>query len=347
MLFGNFPFGYLLYGGAEVQLERTRAALLRLGANVELFSPWDRTILDGVDIIHWFHIDPSSTEILRIAKQRGLRIVVSTIFWPANPWLAAQWTRVSRWPRRFGLPLTSRLAMAYDVLRLADAVIVSSHSEGMHVKRIFGVPSKNIRVVPVGVAKEFQYADSELFVNRYGLRDFVLCVGRVEPRKNQLRLLQALRDVDMPVVIIGDCSVNPEYYRRCVDVGHPRVYFLGSFPHNDPMLRSAYAAARVLVMPSLLESPGLVALEAALAGCPVAATSVGNTREYFQDYVEYLDPKSTTSIRRAVMAAASLPDVKVEAFKNLIIREYSWECVGHKLLRIYEELLASKSDTCS
>jgi|GEM_PF-4962682 len=49
-----------MYGGAEVQLERTRESLVRLGVTVDLYSQWDREVLDRVDILHWFHIDPSS-----------------------------------------------------------------------------------------------------------------------------------------------------------------------------------------------------------------------------------------------------------------------------------------------
>lgn len=74
------------------------------------------------------------------------------------------------------------------------------------------------------------------------------------------------------------------------------IVFLGHIDHHDPLLASAYAAARVLAMPSLFESPGLVALDAAMAGTPVVATMFGNTRDYFLYHVEYVDPRSVQSI---------------------------------------------------
>ena len=43
--------------------------------------------------------------------------------------------------------------------------------------------------------------------------------------------------------------------------------WLGRLDHHDPLLASAYAAARVFALPSWFETPGLAALEAALAGC--------------------------------------------------------------------------------
>ena len=41
-----------------------------------------------------------------------------------------------------------------------------------------------------------------LFFKKYGLNDFVLCVGRIEDLKNQLSLLKAMCNLDIPVVLI-------------------------------------------------------------------------------------------------------------------------------------------------
>ncbi len=69
-----------------------------------------------------------------------------------------------------------------------------------------------------------------------------------------------------------------------------QVIWLGRLDHHDPLLASAYAAARVFALPSWFETPGLAALEAALAGCAVVITPYGSTREYFGDLVEYARP---------------------------------------------------------
>ena len=54
--------------------------------------------------------------------------------------------------------------------------------------------------------------------------------------------------------------------------GRAASSWLGRLDHHDPLLASAYAAARVFALPSWFETPGLAALEAALAGCSVAIT---------------------------------------------------------------------------
>jgi len=51
-------------------------------------------------------------------------------------------------------------------------------------------------------------------VQRFGLRDFVLCAARIEPFKNQLMLIWALRDTDIPLVLAGKVS-DSEYGALC------------------------------------------------------------------------------------------------------------------------------------
>ena len=70
--------------------------------------------------------------------------------------------------------------------------------------------------------------------------------------------------------------------------------------HDDPLLASACAAARVFALPSWFETPGLAALEAALAGCAVVITPFGSPREYFGDLVEYARPDRPGEVSRAL-----------------------------------------------
>ena len=70
-------------------------------------------------------------------------------------------------------------------------------------------------------------------------------------------------------------------YDKCVKEAGSNVKFLGDLDHSSDMLRSAYAACDVFVLPGWFETPGLAALEAALAGAKVVATKGGSTKEYF------------------------------------------------------------------
>src|SRR4051795_3125182 len=89
----------------------------------------------------------------------------------------------------------------------------------------------------------------------------------------------------------------------CRGWGGGSVRWLGTGEHEDPILASAYASARVFALPSWFETPGLAALEAALAGCAVVVTPFGCTREYFGDWVLYARPDRPRAIARALVRA--------------------------------------------
>jgi glycosyltransferase involved in cell wall biosynthesis len=186
-------------------------------------------------------------------------------------------------------------------LHLADLVLTNSRSEANQLRRLFGLSAGRIRVVPNGVLPAVGSASPELFFSRFGEFPFVLSVGRIEPRKNTLELVRSARRLALPLVIVGKAPPGFEQYETlCRRAADPRTRWLGQLDHHDPLLASAYAAARVFALPSWFETPGLAALEAALAGCAIVITPFGSTKEYFGDLVEYARPHRPDEIGRAL-----------------------------------------------
>ncbi len=139
----------------------------------------------------------------------------------------------------------------------------------------------------------------------------------------------------MPLVLIG--QAHPEGYRDlCRRYADENVHFLDHLPAEE--LASAYAAAKVHVLPSWLETPGLSSLEAAAAGCTLVVSDRGLTREYFGDEAWYCDPRSFASIREAVLAAYAAP--RAAALRARVRTEYTWERAAQKTLEGYQLALA-------
>ena len=105
------------------------------------------------------------------------------------------------------------------------------------------------------------------------------------------------------------------------------------------MLASAYAAAALLVLPSYIETPGLCALEAGLAGTPLVVTEQGCTREYFGDQALYVDPRNGEQIRAAVTQEHTRrPDTS--ALRERIRTRYLWRHAAEATRAGYRKALA-------
>ena len=89
--------------------------------------------------------------------------------------------------------------------------------------RLFGVSKARIRVVPNGVLPEVGWASPAAFCRRYGTFPFVLSVGRIEPRKNTLGLIEAAGRKKLKLVVAGEAPPGFEEYehdcRRAADRG--------------------------------------------------------------------------------------------------------------------------------
>ena len=284
-------FAFQAPGGGENQLIQSGRHLEELGIRVRLFSAWtDR--LEKARLLHLFGMSREGLELARVAKARGVAVVLSPICWYEPRAMAALEPNAIRkvaslagWGLRRVLPKTPSWRL--NLLRMADLVLPNSWCEATQLMRLFGLNRERIRVVPNGVLQAVGSGSPEFFFRRCGTFPFVLSVGRIEPRKNTLGLIQAARRLELPLVIVGEAPPGFERYElECRRAAGDRAIWLGRIEHDDPLLASAYAAARVFALPSWFETPGLAALEAALAGCSVVVTPYGSTREYFGDLVE-------------------------------------------------------------
>jgi len=126
----------------------------------------------------------------------------------------------------------------------------------------------------------------------------------------------------------------------CTKEAKDNIHFIGHIAHDSEVLASAYSAARVFVLPSWAETPGLATLEAGLAGCNIVITNRGSTTEYFKNFATYCNPSSVKSIRNAIIEAYNRE--KNEELRNHILQNYTWDIVAKKTLEAYE-LIVHKS----
>jgi glycosyltransferase involved in cell wall biosynthesis len=165
-----------------------------------------------------------------------------------------------------------------------------------------------------------------------------LCVGRIEPRKNQLAVIRGLRQSGLRLRVIGRAGDHSTAYeRQCRREAGADVEFLGWRSPDE--LRRFYQASAVHVSASWYETPGLASLEAASCGSPIVVTPGGATREYFGNAAEYCAADDPMSVRSAVERAISRP--VSSGLPSRIVKQFTWEIAARATLEAYRYALES------
>lgn len=221
--------------------------------------------------------------------------------------------------------LARRLAAQRELLEASHVLLPNSAIEARDCLVQLGVRDKPIVTVLIpGDLEPSAYWQTD----RRGL----LCLGRVETRKNQTGLTYALRKDDVDVDIVGamyDPGLADACMRWC-----PRARFHDRVTRETALQMLGRAEIHALV--SWCETAGIATLEAAAAGAKIVVADRGAEVEYFGDDAEYADPADPASIREAVRRAAARPPRRKGDSLDQRIRRLTWEHAARETIRAYE-----------
>ena len=206
---------------------------------------------------------------------------------------------------------------------MVDVFLPNSHSEMKRVAKDFKLKEYNYVAVANAVdVNRFNYDNVVVDPEFEQYRDCVLCVSRIEGRKNQLNIIRACKNLPYKFVFIGKAGANfKKYYENCKSEANENTYFLGQIDHDK--LPQFYKLAKVHILASWMETPGLSSLEAGVMNTNIVVTKKGDTEDYFRQYAYYCEPDDLKSIEEAVIKAYNAP-VSNE-LRDLIVENYKWE----------------------
>lgn len=327
-------------GGVRTQAMFTIRHIKQFGVEPVLISPWGDDDLHRLDLVHVFGASTENEGIMEQLTTQGVPVALSPIFY-SNRGASAVKTSIKaeRMLSIFGSGIRSGFTVKARLCKLAGIILPNTTEEARLIEKGFSISPTKLSVVPNGVEERFAEADPALFREKYGLKDFVLFAGQAgAPRKNVVLLLEAAQQVKEPVVIIGTFG-NDKYGKRCIQLAQnsANITLVETLPHDSELLASAYAACKVFVLPSQYETPGIAAMEAALAGAEIVITELGGTKDYFLKFAEYINPKSSDSLLQGIQHA--LVKKPSDQLKQHILEHYTWQKVAEQTAQNYKKLL--------
>lgn len=351
----SYFYPYLgLQKGARLQLDKKGGNLFSFRMMRELGRYPD------LDLIHLHTMKRLGGIARYMARKRNIPYVVSihggAFDVPVEE--VQSWTAPTRnsfeWGKILGWWVGSR-----RVLDDAGAIICVGQKEQLEIQKRY--PNRKVHHLPNGVDLDhFQDGDGAAFRRKHNIPTnscILLNIGRIDPQKNQLFMINLLPellkdDPDIHLLLIGHVT-NEAYADKIADAMvakglNKQVTLIRGISADSRELVDAYHAADIFVLPSVHEPFGIVILEAWAAGLPVVAARVGGIPSFVEDGKDGLlfeSGDSTVAIRsiHRLKRDWELWHKIANAGKLKAQTQYSWDTITKRLVGIYEEVIDAHS----
>lgn len=233
----------------------------------------------------------------------------------------------------------------------ASRILCVSESTAQQAMQHYGLSRDRLCVTPLGVSPKFRPCTSEQSqptLQSLGLRhrEFLLCVGTLEPRKNLELVFQAAQHLPTaflercPLVLSGarGWGAIPPSLEQLERKGH--LIRTGYLEHEP--LRLLLGSARALLFPSLYEGFGLPILEAMASGTPVITSNCSSMPEVGGAAAVYVDPTAPEQLAEAILRLHEDYAFWVTLQRAGLERasEFSWERTAELTMNAYYAALS-------
>jgi glycosyltransferase involved in cell wall biosynthesis len=229
---------------------------------------------------------------------------------------------------------------------ISDAIIAVSLRTKEDIVNSLGISQDKIFVVYQGCNPIFNTEKSEeekVQVRRkYGLpKEFLLCVGTIEERKNQLAIVKAMKQgkIDIPLILVGKSTFYSSEINKYIEremIG--KVKMLNNVAASD--LPSIYQMASVFIYPSLIEGFGIPVLEAILSKIPVITSRGRSMEEAGGKAAIYINPEDIDEIAQAIRNCAEDSGLRTrlinEGTKHSL--NFTDQSIADNIMQVYNRL---------
>lgn len=247
-----------------------------------------------------------------------------------------------------------RLTVRRSARKAAQVIALSEYGRS-DIINTYEVSPEKVSVIPLAAPDHFAPVEDEKELERvrqtYGLaKDYILCVGAIQPRKNLSRLIAAysrLRrarpESKLPqLVLVGKFAwLYAETLRTIKELELSNsVILTGYVPQAD--LPALYSGALCFVYPSYFEGFGLPPLEAMKCGAPVVVGNKTSLPEIVGDAGVLVDPFDVDDIAAAIEKVVCDSNFRAQLRVKGLERSqlFDWRETARQTLAVYKKAAA-------
>lgn len=334
--------------GVGFYLEYLKRSLLQYFPEHEyVFFSRGEIIPSDVDLVHYPYFEPFFLTLPTNNKQKTV-VTVHDL----TPLV---------FPKHFpaGIKGSLRWQMQRYRLKKTDGILTDSLASKKDIERIVSIDSNKIDVAYLAAADEFEKFENASakqswrteMLGKYNLPEqFVLYVGDVTWNKNVPRLIKAIKEINLTLVMVGKTLVEENFDKsnpwnkdliavQELIADDKRFIRLGFIPTEDMV--ALYNCATVFAFPSLYEGFGLPVIEAMQCGCPVVTTKGGSLAEVAGDAASFVEGYDVHAIANGIGEVFFTKKLQEELSKKGLqqAKKFSWKKTAEKTVEAYKKSL--------
>jgi len=167
--------------------------------------------------------------------------------------------------------------------------------------------------------------------------DYIFFLGTIQPRKNLIRLLEAVEGIkNIKVVISGKKGWLYDDFFKKIEDPKVRDKIIVTDYVQDEDLPVLFSGARTFILPSLWEGFGIPVLEAMACGCPVVVSDKSSLSEVVEEAGVLINPEDVQSITDGIQKVLTNNKFAQVLSRRGLIRakEFSWRRCAYQTLSI-------------
>mgnify|MGYP001191018519 CR=1 FL=1 len=232
-------------------------------------------------------------------------------------------------------------------LKKSKKIIVDSYFIKNELLNHFDINENDVHVIYLASKYKFKTYKNNfedfLLANNLTYKEFFICVGTLEPRKNlanciksYLLLPKSIR-IKYPLIIIG--AHGWKFDKSTLEIDET-IKFIGYV--EDQSLEYLYHGALALLYLSVYEGFGLPPLEAMSCKTVAITSNKGTLKELYADSSISLDPNDCLSLKQNMLKLIEDKSFQLYFTKKgfTYSKNFSWNKTANKVLDLYKEILS-------